>query len=500
MWILIGIGVLLALIFLYDILQRRLPILHNFPIIGHLRYWLITIGPEMRQYLVASNREERPFNRSHRDWVDRSAKGEDNYFGFGTDAKINTEGYIIIKNAAVPYGQTDYVSYIGSSDDENVSLPCAKVIGEYHQRRRPYHPPSIINVSGMSYGALNRRAVTAMNLGAQLAQCYQNTGEGGFSPYHAHGADVILQMGTAKFGFRFPDNSLDDKRLVELVQKHSFIRAIEIKMSQGAKPALGGVLPASKVTEEIAAIREIPAGKTCISPNHHTEFSTPAELVTFAERVADATGLPVGIKVAIGKMDFFSELASEMKRTDKGIDFITIDGGEGGTGAAPLVFADHVALPFLDAFASLYRIFQKTGLTDRIVFIGSGRLGLPHRAACAMAMGCDMINVAREAMLSIGCIQAQKCHTNTCPSGVATHKKWLERALHVPLQSQRLRRYIETTRNDVAALAHSAGHPHPCQFSMEDVAIGTGEHSYRSLKDIYGYEKDFVPFKGLRPS
>lgn len=492
-WLLLSLAAVLLLLFVYDVLQRRLPILHNFPLIGHIRYLLILIGPEMRQYVVAANREERPFNRSHRQWIDRTAMGKDNYFGFGTDARVNAEGYIIIQNAAVPHGQTDYVKYIGSAEDENVRLPCAKTMGAFHQRKRPYQAPSIINISGMSYGALSSRAVTALNKGAKMAGCYQNTGEGGFSPYHAHGADVILQMGTGKFGFRFEDNSLDYDRLVKLIEKHHYIRAIEIKMSQGAKPGLGGILPANKVTAEIAEIRELPVGETCVSPNHHKEFRTPAELIAFVEKVAAATGLPVGIKTALGKEDFFEELAHEMKHSGRGIDFITIDGGEGGTGAAPLVFADHVALPFMDAFATVYQVFQKAGLADRIVFIGSGRLGLPHRAAMAMALGCDMINVAREAMISIGCIQAQRCHTNGCPSGVATHNKWLERGLAVEYQSQRFRRYLETARNDLAALTHAAGHPHPCQLNTIDVSIGTGEQTYRTLKEIYGYEKEMIP-------
>ena len=485
-WILLTFLTLIFCIFLYDIFQKRFPILHNFPLVGHIRYLLIKIGPELRQYIVASNREEAPFNRSERDWIERSADGKNNYFGFGTDDQIYGVGYPIIKNAAVPYGN---VSFTASKHDKDTEIPCAKIFGASHQRRRPYQAPSIVNISAMSFGSLGARAVTAMNKGAKEAHCYQNTGEGGFSPYHQMGADVMWQIGTGKFGCRDLDGNFSIEKLVKTCEKFPQIKAIEIKLSQGAKPGKGGVLPAKKVTREIAEIRGVASGTDCISPNKHAEFDSPSSLITFVEKIAEATGLPVGIKAAIGKTDFFEELAQEMVRTGKGIDFFTVDGGEGGTGAAPLTFADHVSLPFKIGFMRIYQIFKKSGLTDKIIFIGSGKLGFPDRAVVAIAMGCDIIHIAREAMISIGCIQAQKCHTDECPTGIATHNSWLTRGLDPELQSKRLARYIKSFRNELSAVTQAAGYSHPSQFTMEDVELSAGPNVFKTLKELYNYEK-----------
>jgi glutamate synthase (ferredoxin) len=484
--ILAGIGLLLLLLLVYDLAQKRLPILRNFPIIGHLRYLLVRIGPELRQYIIAHNREEAPFNRSERDWIERTADGKNNYFGFGTDDQIYGIGYPIIKNAAVGYGQSYFTA---SLKDKDVSLPCAKVFGEHHKRKKPYRAPSLINISAMSFGSLSGRAVEAMNKGAKEADCYHNTGEGGFASYHNFGADIMLQIGTGKFGIRDLDGNFSMEKLVRLCQQHPAIKTIEIKLSQGAKPGKGGVLPAKKVTEEIAAIRGVEPWQDCISPNRHKEFETPKQLIDFVEAIAEATGLPVGIKAAIGKTDFYEELAREMKRTGKGIDFFSVDGGEGGTGAAPLTFADHISLPFKLGFTRVYQIFLQAGLADKILWIGSGKLGFPDRAIVAMAMGCDIIHIAREAMIAVGCIQAQKCHTDACPTGVATHNKWLTRGLDPDLQSKRLARFLKTFRNEIAAAANAAGYPHPAHFTMEDIELSAGPGIFKTLKELYGYEK-----------
>ncbi len=483
------IGVLLFLlliILIYDLTQKRQPILRNFPVIGHLRTLLIRIGPELRQYIVAHNREEAPFNRWERDWIERTADGKSNYFGFGTDDQIYGIGYPIIKNAAVPYGDRYFT---GSLKDEDVDLPCAKVLGESHGRRRPYRPPSVVNISAMSFGSLSGRAVEAMNKGAKEASCYQNTGEGGFAPYHDFGADVMFQIGTGKFGCRDEKGNFSYEKVVELCDTHPAIRAIEIKLSQGAKPGKGGVLPAVKVTPEIAAIRGVTPGEDCISPNRHREFDAPSQLIDFVERLADATGLPVGIKAAVGKTDFFEELASLMKKRGQGPDFLSIDGGEGGTGAAPLTFTDHVSLPFKLGLTRVYKIFLDAELTDQIVFIGAGKLGFPDRAIVAMAMGCDLIHVAREAMNAIGCIQAQKCHSDDCPTGVTTHRKWLVHGLDPDLQARRLARFVKTFRNEIAAVSNAAGYAHPSEFTMEDVELSAGPGIFKTLKELYGYEK-----------
>jgi glutamate synthase domain-containing protein 2 len=274
------------------------------------------------------------------------------------------------------------------------------------------------------------------------------------------------------------------------------VRAIEIKLSQGAKPGLGGVLPAAKVTAEIAKIRLIPLGQDCISPAYHTAFHDVDSLLDFIETLADATGLPVGIKSAVGQGDFWHTLAERIAATDRAPDFITVDGGEGGTGAAPLSFTDHVSLPFRQGFPEVYRAFAQRNLTDHIVFIGSGRLGFPESALMALAMGCDMINVAREAMLAIGCIQAQECHTGKCPTGIATQNKWLMGGLDPTIKSVRLANYIMTLRKELKALAHACGEAHPALVPLDRIEFLNGAH-VQNARTLLGYE-DSWGLPGLR--
>ncbi|MEZ4779127.1 MAG: FMN-binding glutamate synthase family protein [Flavobacteriaceae bacterium] len=491
-WILI----VLVVIAIRDIfLQRKHTISHNFPIIGHLRYILEHIGPELRQYLVANNREELPFNRIERGWVYASAKKENNYEGFGTDRDIYAHHHIFINNAMMAFQLKE-----GHPNNTDHSfIPCAKVMGQYNQRRKPYRPASVINVSAMSFGSLSAKAVESLNKGVQLAGAYHNTGEGGLSPYHRNGGDVIFHFGTGYFGVRAADGGFSMEKMVQLVENNPFIKAIEIKLSQGAKPGKGGVLPGAKITREIAEIRGVEMGKDVLSPPNHKAFSNVPELLQFIEAIAEATGLPVGIKAAIGKLDEWEQLADLMLQTGKGPDFITVDGGEGGTGAAPPSFADHVSLPWVYGFSDLYKVFKKRKLTERIVFIGSGKLGFPAKAAMAFAMGADCINVAREAMMSIGCIQAQVCHTNRCPSGVATQSKWLQNGINIPLKSERLAQYFKTFRKELLEITHAAGYEHPCQFKMKDIDINVDDHNLsKELDRTYMYEKDPVPFEGMQ--
>jgi len=481
-------GLFLLIIAIFDIWQKKHAIVHNFPVVGHLRYLLEMIGPELRQYWVANDKEELPFNRSERSWIYATAKGQNNSFGFGTSEQIYSIGYPILKNAAIPFPAEKAKHPTGNPS----FLPCLKVIGETHQRRRPYRPNSIINISAMSFGSLGYKAVSAMNKGAQNADCYHNTGEGGLSPYHSHGADVIWQLGTAYFGARDEQGRFSLEKVKEKVEKNSFIRAIEIKLSQGAKPGKGGILPGAKVTPEIAEIRHIPVGKDCISPSGHSEFTNVDELIDFVEKIATETGLPVGIKAAIGKTDFWEELALKMKQRKQGPDFITIDGGEGGTGAAPLAFADHVSLPFKVGFARVYKIFLDQGIANDLVWIGSGKLGFPDRAIVALAMGCDLINIAREAMISIGCIQAQKCHTGHCPAGIATQSKWFQAGVDIDGKAERFSRFVKGLRKELIDLTHAAGYEHPSQISPDDIEFSAGINRFITLSEVLGYKKDDV--------
>lgn len=459
-------------------------ILRNFPVIGHLRYLLIEIGPELRQYIVANNREEAPFNREEREWIYRSAKGENNYFGFGTDDQIYGIGYPIIKHAVFPFGE---ISYAGSKKDKICEIPCAKILGEFHNRKKAWRPRSIVNISAMSYGSLSANAIKALNMGAKEAGCFHNTGEGGISPYHRAGGDLIYQIGTGKFGCRDLEGNFSLQNLQETLEALPQVRAIEIKLSQGAKPGKGGVLPGKKVTAEIAAIRGVLPGQDCISPNSHKEFQDVRSMIRFIEEIARATGLPVGIKSAVGALGFWKELAQEMKQSHQGPDFITIDGGEGGTGAAPLTFADHVSLPYKIGFTRVYKVFHDEQIAERVVWIGSGKLGFPDRAIVALCLGADMINIAREAMLAIGCIQAQKCHTDHCPAGVATQNPYLQKGLVPEVQALRFSRFCQSFRNEILAVTHACGYEHPSQFTTDDVELSAGPAEFKTLHKLYGY-------------
>ncbi|HYH26254.1 MAG TPA: FMN-binding glutamate synthase family protein, partial [Blastococcus sp.] len=394
-----------------------------------------------------------------------------------------TAGYPVIKHRT--FGRAVPASNVHAGHD--VELPAAKVLGAARGRREAFRPRSVVNISAMSFGSLSGAAVEALNRGAALAGCLHNTGEGGVSPYHRHGGELIFQIGTAYFGCRDDQGRFDLQRLKDLVAGAP-VRALEIKLSQGAKPGLGGVLPAAKVSSEIAETRGIPVGADCISPSRHAEFSDTDSLLDWVELLAAETGLPVGIKSAVGDMAFWDELTDLMQSTGRGVDFVTIDGGEGGTGAAPLIFTDSVSLPFQLGFARVYATFARKGLHEEVVFIGGGKLGLPDNAIVAFALGCDMVNIAREAMLAIGCIQAQKCHTDTCPTGVATQNAWLARGLDPELKSVRAANYVSTLRRDLLKVAEACGVEHPGLIDADSVEVLTGRTASRPLQEVYDYE------------
>jgi glutamate synthase domain-containing protein 2 len=474
----------LAAVAVRDLLQREHTLLRNFPVIGHARYLIEAVGPELRQYLVAGNNEERPFTRDQRRWVYASAKAQNNYFGFGTDNDLEyTAGYPVINHRT--FGSAVPTTNVHAGHD--VTMPSAKVLGGPRGRRQAFRPESVVNISAMSFGSLSAAAIEALNRGAALAGCLHNTGEGGVSPHHRHGGELIYQIGTAYFGCRDEQGRFSLPRLKDLVASAP-IRALEVKLSQGAKPGLGGVLPAAKVSAEIAETRGVTEGVDCISPSRHAEFRDVDSLLDWVEMLAEETGLPVGIKSAVGDMGFWYDLAEHMARGDRGVDFVTIDGGEGGTGAAPLIFTDSVSLPFQLGFARVYSVFARAGLTDGVTFIGAGKLGLPDNAVVAFALGCDMVNVAREAMLAIGCIQAQKCHTDSCPTGVATQNAWLSHGLDPQLKSVRAATYIKTLRRDLLKVAEACGVEHPGLIDTTMVEVLTGRTASRPLGEVYDYE------------
>jgi glutamate synthase domain-containing protein 2 len=485
-WLLVVLGVLLAGIVVHDLTQREHAILRNFPIVGHLRYLLEGVGPELRQYIVVDNDAEKPFSRDQRRWVYSSAKGANTYVGFGTDNDVDGRaGYLVVKHSPFPVrephrGDTDF--------DPDVRVPSAKVAGGARGRAQAFRLPSVVNISSMSYGSLGQHAVEALNRGAHQAGCLQGTGEGGISPFHAHGGDLVWQIGTGYFGCRDADGHFDLTRFRDVVDAHPEVRMIEIKLSQGAKPGLGGLLPAAKVTPEVAALRGIPVGVDCWSPNRHSAFGDADSLLDFVELLAETSGRPIAVKSAVGELRIFEDLARLMAGDDRGIDVLVIDGGEGGTGAGPLVFGDHVALPFTLGFSRVYRLFAAAGLHEQVVFTGSGKLGLPDTALLAFALGCDTVNVGREAMLALGCIQAQRCHTGRCPAGVATNSAWRQRGLVPERKGDRVAHYVLQLRTELLQLAHACGEQHPALVTLDHLELLDGRAGSTPAPDVFGYE------------
>jgi glutamate synthase domain-containing protein 2 len=469
----------------YDLVQRQHAILRNFPLAGHLRFVLESVGPELRQYIVTSNDEERPFSRDQRRWVYASSKRQINTFGFGTDNDLeDADGLTVLRHSPFPASAAARDQPGGPPD---YRLAAGKVLGAAHRRRHAFRPPSLVNVSGMSYGSLSPVAVEALNRGAAEAGCLHNTDEGGLAPAHDHGGELVFQIGTGYFGCRDTAGHFSLERLRETIAGVP-VRALEIKLSQGAKPGLGGLLPGPKVTEEIARIRGVPAHRDCASPAAHSAFGDVDGLIEFVERLADATGLPVGLKSAVGDLGFWRMLADRMVATGGGPDFLTIDGGEGGTGAAPLTFSDHVALPFKLGFAAVYPLFAQRGLAEDVIFIGAGRLGFPDETLVALALGCDMVNVGREAMLAIGCVQALRCHTGRCPTGVATQSRWLMRGLDPALKFARAANYIIGLRGEILALGRACGARHPALIDPDRIEMVNAGFRSLSLREAFAYE------------
>ncbi len=467
----------------YDLLQKKHAILRTFPIVGHARYALEEIGPELRQYIVTNNNDERPFSRDQRTWVYASSKLENNYFGFGTDNNLEeTAGYAIVKHRTFAD-----IESVTSSGQHDAAVPSAKVLGGPRGRRLAFRPTSVVNVSAMSYGSLSGAAIRALNLGAAKSGALHNTGEGGLSEHHRQGGELVYQIGTGYFGCRDDDGRFSLAALQATIADAP-VRALEIKLSQGAKPGLGGFLPAAKVTPEIAGIRGIPQGEDCVSPSRHCAFTDVDSMLDFVEMLADATGLPVGIKSAVGDLTFWEQLADAMADRQRGVDFITIDGGEGGTGAAPLVFADSVAFPLRTGLAKAYAAFARAGIAQDVTWIAAGKCGLPDNALVAFALGADMVNVAREAMMAIGCIQAQRCHTGKCPTGIATQNPWLGRGVDPASKSERLANYLGTLRRDLVRLSEAVGVVHPGLVSGEDIEIMDRTIGSTSLADEFGYQ------------
>lgn len=436
-------------LFVIDVTQTKHTVRRNFPVIGRFRYAFEHMGEFFRQYFFALDREEMPFNRAQRSWVYRAAKGVDGTVAFGSTLNLTPAGTPIFVNCPYPMLEHDTVE----------SKPM--IIGPY--AKTPYEARSIVNVSAMSYGALSKPAILALSHGSRMAGNWLNTGEGGISPWHLEGGcDVVFQIGTAKYGVRDEAGNLSDDKLREVGDIEQ-VRMIELKLSQGAKPGKGGILPAEKVTAEIAAIRGIKEGEASISPNRHPDIDSASDLLDMINRIRDVSGKPVGFKAVIGAYGWLDELFEEINRRgpESAPDFITVDSGDGGTGAAPMSLIDNVGLTIKESLPLVVDMLKRHGLRDRVRVIASGKLVNPADAAAALCMGADFINTARGFMFALGCIQALQCNKNTCPTGITTHNRRLQRGLVPENKAVRVQRYCETLRKEIGTIAHSCGVPEP---------------------------------------
>ncbi|MEO7385617.1 MAG: FMN-binding glutamate synthase family protein [Gammaproteobacteria bacterium] len=470
----LGLGALaVAGMYVIDITQTTHAIRRNYPVVGRFRYAFETMGEFFRQYFFAMDREELPFNRAERAWAYRAAKGVDSTVAFGSTRDLRPAGTAIFVNAPFP-----------GLDDEH--RPTAAItIGPFC--RIPYTTDRFFHISAMSLGAISRPAVIALSRGAKAAGCWLNTGEGGLAPYHLEGgADLVFQMGTAKYGVRNAGGELDEGRLREL-GVHPQVKMIDVKLSQGAKPGKGGILPAAKVTREIASIRGIPPGQDSLSPNRHTEIRDIQELLDFIDRVRGITGKPVGFKTVIGGTAWLEELFQEVGR--RGLkcapDFITLDSGDGGTGAAPMALIDNVGLPIRESLPMVVDLLHQYGLKERIRLIASGKLTTPANVAWALCMGADFVASARGFMFALGCIQALRCNQNTCPTGITTHDPRLQRGLVPADKAARVMRYQQNMEKEVSVIAHSCGVSEVRQLRRQHCRIVQGSGRSVPLDELY---------------
>jgi glutamate synthase domain-containing protein 2 len=467
---------LLVFWFVQDITQKKHTVLRNYPLIGRLRYFFEKQGEYFRQYFFAGDRDEMPFNRATRGWVYRLAKDEGGIIGFGSTFDLREPGSIIFVNAPFPVLEED-------------RLPTPPLmIGEGYCRF-PFEARSIVNISGMSFGAISQPAVQALSRGAEIAGCWLDTGEGGLSPYHLEGnADVIMQIGTANYGIRDHGGMFSPSRAKELGQ---VVKAFEIKLSQGAKPGKGGVLPGSKVTAEIAGIRGIPVGQDSISPNRHRDSANVDDLLDRIVMIRDLTGRPVGVKTAIGGWEFINDLCNAVLRRgpETAPDFLVIDGGEGGSGATPQALADHMSLPIAEGLPRVVDALMESGLKQRIRVVAAGKLVTSAKAAWALCAGADFINTARGFMFALGCIQALRCHTNTCPTGITTHNKRLQRGLVVQEKYLRVANYVSNMNKEIDMIAHSCGCRHARELRREHVRIVESANQSIAFNMLYPYPK-----------
>ncbi len=482
----IGVGILTVMVlYVIDRTQTTHAIRRNYPVIGRLRYFFEHLGEFFRQYFFAMDREELPFNRAQRSWAYRAAKNVDNTAAFGSTRDLR------------PSGTPMFVACPFPTLDEDAEEPAAVTIGPYCAK--PYTQNRLFNISGMSYGALSRVAVKSLSRGAKLAGCWYNTGEGAMSEFHLEGGcDIVFQIGTAKYGCRKENGTFCEDKLAGIAA-HEQVKMFEIKLSQGAKPGKGGILPGNKVTAEISKTRGIPVGKDSISPNRHVEIDNPGELLDFIDRVRRATGKPTGFKTVISGVVWLGRLFEEVHKRgiESAPDFITIDSADGGTGAAPQSLIDNMGLPIWESLPMVVDQLIRYDLRDRVKVISSGKMITPTEVAFALCAGADFVVSARGFMFALGCIQALQCNKNTCPTGVTTHNKDLQRGL-VPREKQfRVASYAKNMEKELGIIAHSCGVHEPRRLKRYHVRMQTDSGKSIPLDQLWPYPEPGEALKAV---
>jgi len=472
---LVGVFVLYVIaLYIIDKTQKEHTVRRNYPVIGRFRYFFEHLGEFFRQYFFAMDREEMPFNRAQRSWVYRAAKNIDSTVAFGSTRDLRPEGTVMFVNSPFP-----------PLTDESLPPKPVKVGDGYC--RKPFETSALVNISGMSFGAISKPAVRALSHGAKAAGCWLNTGEGGLSPYHLEGAcDLVFQIGTGKFGVRDDDGNLSEDKLRSIAD-HESVRMFEIKLSQGAKPGKGGMLPAAKVTEEIAKIRGLTEGEAAISPNRHHEMNDNQGLLDMIVRVRSVTGKPVGFKAVISSADWLDDMFSTIKERglDSAPDFITVDSCDGGTGAAPMSLMDDMGLPVKESLPMLLDKLNEYGLRDRIKVNASGKMINPTEVAWAMCMGTDFVSTARGPMFALGCIQALQCNKNTCPTGITTHDKDLQKGLVVENKQKRVAYYLKNLEKEIRIIANSCGVKRPRDLKRSHARVVVSQGHSKTLEELY---------------
>ena len=469
----------LSLLYIHDRTQTDQPIQRMFPVLYWGRKASVTVGPLLRQYWFTNDLEEKPFNRVTRDWVYKTSRGESNNIGFGSQVDFDAVGTYHVLPAL-------FKKDVDSEDAKKHKDGFSLTIGDREGVDHPVTMDHFVNISAMSFGSLSARAIESLNRGAKDARILHNTGEGGLSPYHKSGGDVIFQMGTAKFGVRNDDSTLNDALLKELAS-YEKVRMIEIKLSQGAKPGKGGMLLKEKITSEISSIRKVPMGKDVLSPPRHPEIDDVPSLFDFIDRVREITKKPVGIKIVVGHMGEIEAIAEAMAaEPGRGPDYISVDGSEGGTGAAPLVLASHAGLPMKQSIAIVDYALRKHGVRDSVAVLSCGQIATPIDIVVAMALGADAVYIARGFMLALGCIQALDCHSNHCPTGIATQSKRRQKVLDIPAAASRVSMYAQALQKEVMLLTKSCGYTSPQQFTADDIMVVTSPGHLDYLSELHG--------------